>query len=170
MKEEKQAYLEEIIAKINGAEFIMIADYGGLDVPGFMEIRKRLKENGSDFKVVKNSFIKRAASESGLPEGLVASLTGQTALVTGESDVCAVAKTIKGFHKEFQKVEVKTGVLDGKLLEAAEINALADLPSREVLLSQLLGVLNAPATKLARVLNEPGGSLARVLQAKADLG
>ncbi len=120
--------------------------------------------------MVKNSFVKRAASEAGLPEELFESLSGQTALVTGESDICATAKTLKGFQKEFKKVEVKVGVVEGRLLEAAEISALADLPSREVLLAQLLGVLNAPATKLARLLNEPGAALARVLQAKADQG
>lgn len=170
MKEEKQAYIGEITDRINGAEFLMIADYGGLDVSGFMELRRRLGENNSELQVVKNTFIKRAVSEAGLPEGLAESLSGQTALVTGDSDVCATAKTLKGFQKEFKKVEVKMGVVDGRLLEAAEISTLADLPSREVLLAQLLGVLNAPATKLARVLSEPGSSLARVLQAKADQG
>lgn len=170
MKEEKQAYIEEITARINEAEFLMVTDYGGLDVTGFSELRRRLGENNSELRVVKNSFVKRAVSEAGLPEGLAESLSGQTALVTGASDVCAAAKTLKTFHKEFKKVEVKMGVVDGRLLEAAEIGALADLPSREVLLAQLLGVLNAPATKLARVLNEPGSSLARVLQARAEQG
>jgi large subunit ribosomal protein L10 len=170
MKQEKQTYIEGITAKINDAEFLMIADYGGLDVAGFSELRRRLGENNSKLQVVKNSFVKRAASEAGLPDGLADSLSGQTALVTGDSDVCTAAKTLKTFHKEFKKVEVKMGVVDGRLLEAAEIAALADLPSREVLLAQLLGVLNAPATKFARVLNEPASAFARVLQAKADQG
>ena len=86
--------------------------------------------------------------------------------MTGESDVCGAAKTLKNFVKEFSKPEVKTGILDGDVLDSAQITALADLPSREVILSQLLAVINAPATQLARVLNEPATSLARVIQAK----
>ncbi len=89
-------------------------------------------------------------------------------VVTGAQDVCAAAKVVKNFSDEFKKPEIKGGVLDGALLDAAGIKALADLPSREVLLAQLLGVLQAPASKLVRTLNEPAASLARVLQAKAD--
>jgi large subunit ribosomal protein L10 len=77
---------------------------------------------------------------------------------------------MKNFSDEFKKPEIKGGVLDGALLDPAGIKALADLPSREVLLATLLGVLQAPASKLVRTLNEPAASLARVLQAKADQG
>jgi len=170
MKEEKTAYIAEITERINASPFVIIVDYAGLDVPGFMEIRNRLSETNAEFHVVKNSFIKRAASEAGLPDELAESLGGQTALVTGESDVCAAAKAVKSYSDEFKLPALKVGVLDGKFLEADELNALASLPSREILLGQLLGVLNAPATKLARVLTEPAGSLARILQAKADQG
>jgi large subunit ribosomal protein L10 len=97
-------------------------------------------------------------------------LVGQTAVVTGAQDVCAAAKVMKNFSDEFKKPEIKGGVLDGALLDPAGIKALADLPSREVLLATLLGVLQAPASKLVRTLNEPAASLARVLQAKADQG
>jgi len=170
MKEEKQAYVSEIVERINDSPFLMITEYGGLDVTGFAELRKRLSETGASFTVVKNSFVRRAAAEAELPEELTADLSGQTAIVTGDSDVCAAAKVIKTFADEFNKPEVRVGVLDGKLLEADEIKALASLPSREVLLGQLLGVLQAPATKLARVLSEPAASLARVLKAKEDQG
>ncbi|MEM7385438.1 MAG: 50S ribosomal protein L10 [Verrucomicrobiota bacterium] len=98
------------------------------------------------------------------------SCTGQTAIVTGESDVCAAAKVLKGFHKEFDKSKVRVGILDNKLLNEDEVSQLASLPSREALLSQLLGLLQTPGGNLARLLNEPGASLARVLQAHVDKG
>ena len=112
--------------------------------------------------------MKKAAEKAGFPGELGAHLSGQSAYVTGAKDVCAAAKTMKNFAAEFEKPVMKVGILDGKLLDAAAIKALADLPAREVLLAQLLGVLQAPASKLVRTLNEPAASLARVLKAKGE--
>jgi large subunit ribosomal protein L10 len=116
--------------------------------------------------VVKNSFLKRAMTASGLPD-VAEQLSGQTALVTGDKDVAPVAKVLKTFAAEFKIAAVKIGVVDKSVLSTAEVESLADLPSREVLLAQFLGVLSAPATKLVRILNEPAASLARLLNAKA---
>ena len=113
--------------------------------------------------------MKRALSEAGLPD-LSEALAGQTAFVTGEQDVCAAAKAVSNFAKEFKLPEIKGGVLEGAAIDSDQIKALAKLPAREVLLAQLLGVLNAPATKLLRTINEPGASLARVIKAKEDKG
>jgi large subunit ribosomal protein L10 len=118
--------------------------------------------------VVKNTFLRRAAKEAGLPD--LGDLRGQTAIVVGDKDVAAAAKVLKNFTAEFKKPEVKTGVVDKLVVSGAQIQEIADLPSREVLLATLLGVLNAPASKLVRVLNEPASALARVLQAKVDQG
>ena len=96
--------------------------------------------------------MKKAAEKAGYPGELGAHLTGQSAYVTGVKDICATAKVVKNFTAEFEKPVMKAGVLDGSLLDAATIKTLADLPSREVLLSQLLGLLQAPASALARVL------------------
>jgi large subunit ribosomal protein L10 len=98
------------------------------------------------------------------------SLTGQLAVVTGQKDVSSAAKIVKTFSAEFDKPKVKFGYLKNQRLESADIIALADLPSIEVLRSKLLGVLQAPATKLATVINTPASQLARVLQAKVDKG
>ena len=95
-------------------------------------------------------------------------LSGQTAIVTGDNDVAPVAKILKTFAAEFKIATLKIGVVDKNVLSTAEVEALADLPSREVLLAQLLGVLLAPATKLVRILNEPASALARLLNAKAE--
>jgi large subunit ribosomal protein L10 len=146
---------------------MFVVDYTGLTVDKFTELRKRLRNAGAEVHVYKNRLVKKAAERASLPGEIGEALKGQTAVVTGAQDVCAAAKVMKTFSDEFQKPQMKAGVLDGKYLSADGIQVLADLPAREVLLAQLLGVLQAPASKLARLLNEPAASLARVLNAKA---
>jgi large subunit ribosomal protein L10 len=138
-----------------------------MDVLQFAELRTRLAGAGAECRVVKNSFLKRAAAEVGYPD-LGENLSGQTAIVIGESDVCAAAKVLKTFSAEFQKPAVKAGVLDKAILSSEQIQALAELPAKNVLQAQLLGVLQAPLQRLLTVLNEPGASLARLLKAKVD--
>jgi large subunit ribosomal protein L10 len=115
---------------------------------------------------VKNTMLKLALKNAGFPE--VDGLTGQTAIVVGDKDVAAAAKVLKTFTAEFQKPAIKAGIVDKLVVSQDQIKAIADLPSREVLLSQLLGVLQAPASTLVRLLNEPASALARVLKAKAE--
>jgi large subunit ribosomal protein L10 len=170
MKAEKSLLIEDLLSRINASPFLFIVDYTGLTVDKFAELRKRLSATEAEIHVYKNTLVKKAADRAGYPDGIGSVLVGQTAVVTGASDVCAAAKALKTFATEFKKPEIKGGVLDGALLDTAAVNALADLPAREVLLAQLLGVLQAPASKLVRTLNEPAASLARVLQAKADQG
>lgn len=170
MKAEKTLLIENLLTRVNASPFLFVVDYTGLTVDKFAELRKRLRGAESEIHVFKNNLVRKAAEQAGYPEGISEVLVGQTAVVTGAQDVCAAAKVMKNFADEFKKPVMKGGVLDGALLDAAGIKVLADLPSREVLLSQLLGVLQAPASKLVRLLNEPAASLARVLQAKADQG
>ena len=162
----KESIVIDLEAKLNASPFLFVADYTGLKVAQFAELRTRLWNVGASCHVVKNTFLRRAAKSAGLPE--LAELKGQTAIVVGEKDVAAAAKVLKNFTAEFKKPEVKTGVVDKIVVSTEQIKAIADLPSREVLLATLLGTLNAPASKLVRVLNEPASSLARLLQAKAD--
>src|SRR5450432_1168209 len=166
MRPEKASIVEDLHTKLNASPFLFVADYSGLKVGQFGELRNRLHATGARCHVVKNTFLRRAAKSAGLPE--LADLRGQTAIVVGDKDVAAAAKVLKNFTAEFKKPEVKTGVVDKLVVSGAQIQAIADLPSREVLLATLLGVLNAPASALVRVLNEPASALARVLQAQAD--
>jgi large subunit ribosomal protein L10 len=119
--------------------------------------------------VVKNSIFQIAAKEAGIGE-LNGALTGQIAVVTGQKEISAAAKALKNFGAEFDKPKVKFGYLDNQRLEEAAIKALADLPSLDVLRATLLGLLNAPATKLVTLINTPASQLARVIKAKADKG
>jgi large subunit ribosomal protein L10 len=168
MKEEKTLLIDDLLKRVNASPFLFVVDYTGLTVPGWEELRKRLRVAGAEIHVFKNTFVKKAAAKAGYPEKLSDALTGQSAVVTGDQDVCAAAKVMKTFAKEFEKPKVKAGVLDGNLLSAEGIQSLADLPSKEVLQATLLGVLQAPASKLVRLLNEPAASLARVLKAKSE--
>ena len=166
MKEEKSMMIDHLLRKVNASPFLFVVDYAGLTVDKFEELRKRLRGAGAELHVCKNTLVRKAAERAKFPAELSAALSGQTALVTGQKDVCAAARVMKTFAAEFEKPKMKAGVLDGNYLSAAGIKVLADLPSREVLLAQLLGVLQAPASKLVRLLNEPAAALARVLNAK----
>lgn len=167
MRPEKATIVSDVKDRLAASPFAIIADYSGMQVKHFEELRTRLASAGSQCHVVKNSFVKRAAKELGLPD-LNDALAGQTAVVTGESDICAAAKILKTFAAEFQKPVVRGGILDNAVLSIEQVSALAELPSKDVLQGQLLGVFLAPATKFVRVLNEPGASLARLLKAKAE--
>lgn len=168
MKAEKTLLIEDVLRRVNASPFMFVVDYTGLTVDKFAELRKRLRGTGAEIHVFKNTLVRKAAEKAGYPSDIGSALTGQSAVVTGEKDVCAAAKVMKTFADECQKPQLKAGVLDGKFLSADAIKALASLPSREVLLAQLLGVLQAPAGKLVRTLNEPAASLARALKAKAE--
>ncbi len=167
MRPEKANIVSDLSEKLNRSPFILVTDYQKMKVPQFGELRNRLMPAGAEIHVIKNSFLKRAMADSGLPD-VGDQLTGQTAVVTGENDVAPVAKILKSFAAEFKVAAMKVGIVDKAILSTADVEALAELPSREVLLGQLLGTLLSPATTLVRLLNEPGASLARLLQAKAD--
>jgi large subunit ribosomal protein L10 len=166
MRPEKLTIVEDLQGKLNASPFLFITDYTGLRVDQFSELRNRLAGAGARCHVVKNTFLRRAAKDAGLPE--LGELKGQTAIIVGDKDVAAAAKVVKTFIGEFQKPIVRIGVIDHAVVTTEQIQAIAELPTREVLLSQLLGTLLAPASRLVRTLNEPASALARVLQAKAD--
>jgi large subunit ribosomal protein L10 len=168
MRPEKASIVEDLQAKLNSSPFLFVADYTGLKVDQFGELRNRLSGVGARCHVVKNTFLRRAAQEAGLPE--FGELKGQTAIVVGDKDVAAAAKVLKVFVAEFKKPVMRVGVIDHAVVTTEQIAAIADLPSREVLLSQLLGVLQSPASTLVRLLNEPASALARVLKAHSEQG
>lgn len=167
MRPEKTTIVEDLSTRLNASPFLIVTEYTGMNVLQFSELRSRLAAAGAQCRVVKNTFLRKAAAEVGYPD-LAESLTGQTAIVTGESDVCAAAKILKGFSTEFQKPSVKIGVLDKAIISKEQIRDLADLPPKAILQSLLLGVLKSPLQKLVSVLNEPGASLARLLKARVE--
>lgn len=167
MRLEKKSISAEYLARLNRSPFFIVVDYTGLKVPHFSELRKRLRKTEAEAHVVKNTIFKIAVKEAGLAD-LGASLSGQVAVITGTKDISAAAKVLKTFASEFEKPKIRFGVLDNQHLDAPSLLAIADLPSLDVLRGKLLGLLQAPASKLVRTLNEPAAALARVLKAKAD--
>jgi large subunit ribosomal protein L10 len=167
MRPEKASIVSDLSEKLNRSPFLLVTDYQRMKVDQFGELRNRLAPAGAEVRVVKNSFLKRAMADSGMPD-VGDKLTGQTAIVMGENDVAPVAKILKMFAAEFKIATLKIGVVDKAVLSTSDVEALAELPAREILLAQLLGLLLAPATRLVRVLNEPASAFARLLAAKAE--
>ena len=167
MRPEKANIVSDLSERLTKSPFVLVTDYQRMNVNHFADLRNRLAASGAEMHVVKNSFLRRAMTDSGLPD-VAENLTGQTAVVTGEKDVAPVAKVLKVFAAEFKIAALKIGVVDKSILSTKDLEVLAELPSRDVLLSQLLGLLTMPATKFVRLLNEPGAALARLLNAKKE--
>jgi len=146
--ETKKQIVVEIADKLKASKSTVVVDYRGLNVAELTELRKQLREAGIDFKVYKNSMTRRAADAVEL-SGLNEALTGPNAVAFSNEDVVAPAKIINDFAKKHEALEIKAGVIEGNLATAEDIKALAELPSREGLLSMLLSVLQAPIRNLA---------------------
>ena len=167
MRAEKQFLSNEYLARLNASPFMIVVNYQGLKVGPMTELRKRLLKVGAEIHIVKNSVFRIAAKEAGIAD-LGDALAGQVAVITGQKDISAAAKTVKTFASEFEKPKVHFGYLNNQRLEEKDVMELADLPSLDVLRGKLLGVLQAPATKLVVLLNTPGSQLARVIKAKSE--
>ncbi|PLR96356.1 50S ribosomal protein L10 [Bacillus sp. T33-2] len=146
--EQKKLIVDEIADKLKASKSTIVVDYRGLNVAEVTELRKQLRDAGIDFKVYKNTMTRRAAEVAELA-GLNEALTGPNAIAFSNEDVVAPAKILNDFAKTHEALEIKAGVIEGNVATVEEIKALADLPSREGLLSMLLSVLQAPIRNLA---------------------
>lgn len=146
--EVKKQIVDEIAGKLKESKSTIVVDYRGLTVSEVTELRKELREAGVEFKVYKNSMTRRAAEAAELAD-LNTSLTGPNAIAFSTEDVVAPAKILNEFAKKHEALEIKAGVVEGNIVTVEEIKALADLPSREGLLSMLLSVLQAPIRNFA---------------------
>ena len=151
MNPDKKIIIDSLLDRVNASPYVIVIDYTGLTVKQFTELRNRLTTAGSRCIVAKNSYMRKALTEAGLPD-IGESLVGQTAFITGDSEVVAAAKTLKNFEKEFKKPEMRVGLLGNAVLDADKLKAIADIPSREAVLSQLLGTILEPASMIARVI------------------
>lgn len=165
MRTEKKYLIEEVARHLKKSDYLLITNYQKVTVADVAALRAKLAPEQAEFHVVKNSSLRVAAKEAGLP-GFDNLLAGQTAIVVGGRNASGVAKIVKKFFEEKQKLEIKGGIVGGKLFDAGQIAKLSELPSIEVLRAQLLGLLNQPATSLVRVINGVPQALVNVLQAK----
>jgi large subunit ribosomal protein L10 len=148
----KEAKVAEIKEKLEKAQGIVFTQYQGLTVEEDTELRKKLREAGVEYKVYKNSLTTLAAKELGL-DGVVSYLEGPVSVAFGYEDATAPARVLNDFAKNHKKLELKAGIVDGTIYNAEEVAKLASIPSREVLIAQLLGSFKAPLSNLAYLLN-----------------
>jgi large subunit ribosomal protein L10 len=151
-KTERQATVESLAEQLKGSPNVFVTDFTGLNVLRMTELRRRLRSAGVDYVVVKNTLAQRAFAANGV-SALDEHLAGPTGLVLSGSDAMAGAKVLTDFAKEFEKPAIKVGLVDGKPVTAEQVKRLASLPSREVLLSQLAGYIQAPMAQFAGAMN-----------------
>jgi len=168
-RDQKAAVIEEVAGQIQEAEAVFAVDYRGISVPQAAELRTKLREADASFRVVKNTLTERAADQAGA-EGLKELLQGPTALTLVQGDAAMAAKALRDFRRTTQLLEFKGGWMNGAALSPTEIDAIAQLPSRDVLYGRLVGMVASPLTGLAAAMGGLIGGLARQLQAVADQG
>ena len=168
-KEEKQDVIKALHEKFARAKSAVLTGYSGINVEQITELRSKLRQSKVEYRVVKNTLARKAAEGTGL-EALKDYFVGPIGIALGYDDPVAPAKVLQEFSKSQQKLELKVGVLEGKLLKQADVKALASLPSLNALRGKIVGLLQAPASRIVGVLQAPGGQVARVLRAKADKG
>lgn len=150
--QQKKEIVQQLANKIKVSKSMVFADYRGLTVEQDTELRTALRNAGIDYKVVKNTLTKFAMKENGI-DGLDSYFNGPTSMAVSETDIVAPAKVLAEFAKKFEKLELKVGVVEGKIIDVNGIKALAELPSREVLISRVLAGFNAPISGFVNVLN-----------------
>ncbi len=165
MRSEKKYLIEEVARHLKKSDYLLITNYQKVTVADVAALRAKLAPEQAEFHVVKNSSLRVAAKEAGLP-GFDNLLSGQTAIIVGGRNASGAAKVVKKFFDDKQKLEIKGGIVGGKLFSPAQVVQLSELPPIEVLRAQLLSLLNTPATSLVRVINGVPQSLVNVLQAK----
>ena len=150
----KKAQVADLKDKFTQARTVVVTDYRGLNVAEVTQLRTKLREAGVEYKVAKNTLLKRAIEDAGL-ESIDDLLQGPTAVAFSYEDLVAPAQVLAKFAKEHDKLEIKGGLLEGKVISLAEVKALAELPPREVLLAQVASALQSPLVGMVNVLQGP---------------
>ena len=155
MRVEKVAILNEVVDRVKASDYCFILNYGGVSVDKLAALRTALKAHDSRLLIVKNTYLAKVAKEKGWSDDVQAMLSGPTAIVTGKGEVTAVAKDVMDFVGASDgRATVKGADYDGKIVDAAMVEALSKVPGKDQLRATLLMLLKEPATRLARVLSE----------------
>ena len=166
--ESKQQIVDELKGLLGEAEMALVLDFKGLSIKEMSDLRIRLQASKGVCKVTKNTLMRRAIDGNTAWANLDSLLTGSNAFVLVKGDVGGAVKAVQSFQKDTKKSEVKGGLFEGKLLSEKDIKAIGDLPSKEVLMAQIAGAINAVATKVAVGINEVPSGLARALKQHAE--
>jgi len=166
-KTEKEQVIQELNAKFAKAKSAVLAEFSKLDVASVTQLRKKCRDAGVEYRVIKNTLARRAAKGTPL-ESLSDDFTGSVALALSYADVIAPAKILTDFAKGIEAIKLRGGMLEGQKLNPEKVKAVAKMPGLRELQAQILGLLAQPATRLARTVGAHGSQLARVLQARQE--
>ena len=168
-KEDKERIVDELTDKLRNSETMIVADYRGLTMPQIDALRTRLIENGARFTVVKNTLTRRAAEAAGA-DALLALLEGPSAIafVEADGDAVAVAKALADSARDTKVLEIRGGVMQGRVISGADVDALAKLPPLDVLRGQVIGAVIAPLNAIAGLINAPLQNLYGLIEARID--
>ena len=168
-RDQKEQVVEELTARLKGAETLLVADYRGLTMPQIDELRSRLLESGARFTVVKNTLTRRAAEAAGT-DALLALLDGPSAIafLEADGDMVAAAKALADSARESRVLAIRGGVMQGRAITAEEVQSLATLPPLDLLRSQVLAAIIAPITAIAGLVNAPLQNLYGLLDARIE--
>jgi large subunit ribosomal protein L10 len=166
--ENKKEIVAELKGSLSESTLALVIDYQGLTVAEITDLRRRLRPSGTVCKVTKNTFMGIAIQDEEKWQPLSELLKGSSAFLLVKEDFSSAIKAYQDFQKATKKTELRGGVMEGRLLKEADVKALGDLPSKEQLMGQIAGAINALASKIAIGINEVPGSLARSIQAVAD--
>ena len=168
-KSDKEKVVTDLTEKLRGAETMIVADYRGLTMPQIDALRTKLIENGARFTVVKNTLTRRAAEAAGA-DALLALLEGPSAIafVEADGDAVAVAKALADSARDTKVLEIRGGVMQGRVITGADVEALAKLPPLDVLRGQVLGAIIAPLNAIAGLINAPLQNLYGLMEARID--
>jgi len=167
-KEDKQAVVADLKQSLSESQLAVVIDYQGLSVAEITDLRRRLLPSGSTCKVTKNTLMRIAVDGNDTWQPMTEFLKGSSAFVLVKDDISGAIKAYQDFQKATKKTELRGGVMEGRALNEAQVKAIGDLPSKEQLMAQIAGALNALATKIAVGINEVPASLARGLNAIAE--
>jgi large subunit ribosomal protein L10 len=169
LKSEKEQQIKELNEKFTRAKAVIVAEFNKVNVDTVTRLRKKLRDGGIDYKVLKNTLAKRAAKGTSV-EVVSEDFTGPVAIAVAYGDVVAPAKIFTEFIKDLETIKIRSAVVQGRKIDVEGVKALAKMPGLPELRAQLLGMMTQPAGMLVRTLAAPGSQLARVLQANADKG
>ncbi len=165
---QKEEQIAELNEKFSRAKSVYVADYRGLNVAAANNLRRRIRKEGAgdfEYRIAKNTVLRRASVDLDVA-GLANHFEGPTAVAISFGDPVGLAKILSDFAKDHKVFELKGGVVDGEVIDAAQVEALAKLPSMDALRGMIIGLVLAPATKLVRLIVEPGAQLARLVEAR----
>jgi large subunit ribosomal protein L10 len=171
MRPEKAAAVDAIKQRFDRMTSAVVVDYSGMTVAEVSKLRDVFRARGVEYKVVKNTLVRRALSDAPYLTKLSGALKGMTGIAWSYEEPSAAARVLKDYVRDNEKLKIKAGILDGQILDAKAVeNQLASLPSKDEARAMLLATFMAPAQQFVMLLNTPAGNFVRVLQAKSDKG